>query len=361
MKNKIIKITALVMVVMIMAAFTDVPKDHWAYDTINLARSKGLVKGVSETEDIFEPGRTISAQEVALLLQRTNQRYAPKEVNTEELVSNHAIDLVASDIAEWAYAGISYGFENHFWTTEDFTATKGGTGDATRELISKWVMNISPKLKSYSLRVFRYDDSASIDPAYYSCVDTMYKYGIMRGSDDNCFYPKRSITRAEAAAVAIRAEDASTNVITAVDKEPFVYELDYVSNVDLKYKTFMLGNILISIDDNAGILLNGSAATFDEIKNLEGKKISVSQCISGTNTSNFVIQSKPQLCGGTVEKVQTINNKKIGINPYQIITINVGGLSIDYVKDTETDVLKTISVGNEVQFISDGIYLLEIM
>ncbi len=48
------------------SSFDDVPQDHWAYSYISWASETGIVQGVGDNK--FEPGRTVNAKELSMML-----------------------------------------------------------------------------------------------------------------------------------------------------------------------------------------------------------------------------------------------------------------------------------------------------
>lgn len=353
--KKAIKITAVLMAVIILAAFTDVPKKHWAYSVVEQAQKEGIVKGV--TEKIFEPDRNISKQEVALMLYRVHAMTSAEE-DISAYPETFADDLKTAGIADWAKPELAYGFEKGYWTVDDFAGD--GASLASRELIARWTCSINQDVfRNYSLRVLPYADVNDIDPAYYSYVDCMYKNGIMKGTDQNLFNAKKNISRAEVAAVTVRALNVIRKTDKYIEAHPFIYEYGLLSSVNEKARTFRVGESFVNLAEGTEIVINGSAGSFADLNLLKDKKISVSQYILGSNTNCVLIQSSPMVYSGIVETSYS-GTPASGVDSYEVVSINVGGVSTDFIKNAKTEVLRTVSPGNEVQFISDGIYLLEI-
>lgn len=359
--KKITKIIALVLAVAMLSAFTDVPKKHWAYNEVATAQSLGLIHGM--TEKIFAPDDTITKEQMAFMLY--NISLATEDVNdsfVNECISQSAIALKQAKVAEWSYTGIAPGLVNGYWKLEDFEAPfngkSGGSSALARQMLSRWVVKIIG-LREFGLKVLPYTDNDDIDLSYYSYVDSLYKYGVMIGSD-GAFLANGVLTRAQAATVAVRLYKEKTEKYTGIDKNPFVYESGKASDFSDKYKTFKLGEKLIQIDESAKLLIDGKLSTFADLAKLSGKNIVLSEYVAGSNYKNVVVQTKPTICSGTVEEYVKTSIPEKSNSSYSYVAINIGGSTFDYVINSNTDILGSLGVGSSVQFIADGIYLQEI-
>jgi len=343
------------MAVIILAAFKDVPKKHWAYSVVEQAYNEGITKGV--TEKLFEPDRHISRQEVALMLYRVHSKCSEAE-DISSYPENYAEDLTAAGIASWAAPELAYGFENGYWFVDDFAGD--GAGLASRELIARWACSIDTQVfRDYGLRILPYKDVADIDPAYYGYADTLRVNGVMKGTDTGMFNAKKSISRAEVAAVTVRTLNVIRKESKELENNPFKYELGVLGNIDEQTRSFLVGELFVNIQSDAKILIDGHASSFADIKLLEGKKISVSQYMLGDNINTVWIQSGPAAFSGIVEKTYSAATPD-GKCSYEVVSLNIDGVSTDFILNSNTEVIRTITPGNEVQFISDGIYLQEI-
>lgn len=352
MKKKLIKILTAVTAVILLTAFTDVPKDHWAHDIINQAQNLGLVKGVSE--NLYEPQRPVTKQEMAIIFYRVRSLFNA-DMQDEDYIENQNVALQSGQVADWAQREVSYGLEKGFWLSGDFSGGTAGES-ASRQMIARWLFTSTPNLRDFGLMVFPYKDYADIDQAYYPYVDAMYKYGIMIGSGET-FNPVQGISRAEAATVALRMKSIISGESKEIEKKPFVYESGVLSDFNSKNRSFKLGDKLVCISSDSKILLDGKIVDFSKISDLKGKQVVASLYVNADNTKSVILQSKPVALNGKVEKV--VSRSISGVS-HDVVTISVGGTSFDYVKNADTDVLKTITAGKDVTFIADGIYLLEI-
>ena len=85
-------------------SFKDVPVGAWYYESIEIAKAKGIVAGVSATE--FEPNRNITRQEVVAILNRAND--VIKDSNQESLLIVPQAYSDQSQISDWAEYSVMY-------------------------------------------------------------------------------------------------------------------------------------------------------------------------------------------------------------------------------------------------------------
>lgn len=344
-----------------LTAFTDVPKSYWGYDVINKAQKLEVVHGRSEK--IFDPTGIITKQEIAqIVLNVYSRNNTVTDEDYEEAVSSSAIELKQTKAADWAQNCVAYGLTHSFWSVDDYKVKTdgktGATSPVSRQMMAKWIVD-SMGYKTFGLRVFGYEDNADIDSAYYPYVDSLYRYAIMQGTDHG-FKPTNGMTRAEAAAVGVRMYDENNADRSKLAENPFVFESGIVKDVSTKYQTFTLGDKLVQIDKEAKILLDGQAVSFDKIAALEGKQISVSLVLYGDHTYSVVVQTKPVSLSGTLKELSRDSIPGVKNSDYKVATIVIGDVTVDFVIDSNTEELSSLSLGSTVQFISDGIYILEI-
>ena len=344
-----------------LTAFTDVPKKYWGYDVINRAQKLEVVHGRSEK--IFDPTGIITKQEIAQIVVNV---YSRNNTITDEdyanAISSSAIELKQTKAADWAQNCVAFGLTHGFWNVDDYKVKTdgktGATSPVSRQMMAKWIVD-SMGYKTFGLRVFGYEDNADIDSAYYPYVDSLYRYAIMQGTDHG-FKPNNGMTRAEAAAVGVRMYDENNAKETKLANSPFVFESGVVASVNKKNQTFKIGEKLIQIDKEAQILLDGQSATFDKVAALEGKQISASLVLYGDYAYSVIIQSKPVTMSGTLVELSRNSISGQKNSDYKVATITVDGVTADFVIDSNTEELSALSLGSAVQFISDGIYVLEI-
>lgn len=88
--------------------FADVPKDRWYFGIVEAAYRAGLVKGVGE--GVFAPDRTISRQELAVMLHRAlGLAGKPMRLEASEAERLLAAFSDATRVASWAQEGVAVG------------------------------------------------------------------------------------------------------------------------------------------------------------------------------------------------------------------------------------------------------------
>ena len=167
-------------------SFTDVSKSHWAFKYIGTLTKAGVVSGMSETT--FEPERKIKREEfVKMIVCMLNK--------------NGGVDsFIDSDKNSW--------YSPYLATALDIGLVHGrtdgsfGVGETlTRQDMSVLVMRAAEiagiPIKNSSNAAFI--DESSISEYAKSSVSALYGAGIISGMGNNCFAPKESATRAQAA------------------------------------------------------------------------------------------------------------------------------------------------------------------
>jgi len=353
--KKTITVIAAVMAVIVMTAFTDVDKTHWAYPYVERAYSEGLVNGMDAEEKIFSPEASTTKQQACLFVYKALCKLSP-EIAEEDYSTKYAVILDNCGVADWAYKGVSYGFEKGYWDESDF---EGASADLPieRRVIAKWVSYIT-EYKDYGLQSFEYVDIDNIGEEYLPYVDLMGKYGIMQGTDTG-FLPIKPTTRAETSTVVVRLYDAIKEGSLLTHSQPELY-ISGVLNFKKNSTIFTVGEKQIHLSENAKLLVDGKSSDSKALESLNGKTISISSYLDGKNIQTVIVQSKPTLLSGRVIGVESRRGYEYKDNPHEVITIEIDGISADYVYNSDTQVFKNITVDSQVQFIADGIYLLEI-
>ena len=83
------------------------PKDHWAYDTINYARIMGWISGYED--GTFKPNNTITRAEAITIINRMLGRIGDIEKINEYRVLNKFTDIDG----HWSYYGIVEATSSH--------------------------------------------------------------------------------------------------------------------------------------------------------------------------------------------------------------------------------------------------------
>ena len=169
-------------------SFPDVTTDKWYYDEVMTAANKGWVTG---DNGYFKPDDTMKRGDFALIVARI-LNYDP-DLYTTAFPDVDADMYYSKAVAFCKYEGIIDGDDNGNFNAED---------PITREEMAK-IMCQALKLK-VTIPEKTYADDAEIAEWAKGYVYACQEAGIMEGSGDN-FNPRDNATRAEGAAVLVRA------------------------------------------------------------------------------------------------------------------------------------------------------------
>lgn len=181
--------------------FSDVDKEHWAYQYIASMAEKGIINGFED--NTFKPEESITRAEFA------------KMIMTGEVVENSS-DTTFFDVDEnvWYYDAVcnaaSIGLicgvgDGRFLPDENITREEAAV-----------IMYRFAEYRNKSLLPFRmninFDDEEDISDFAVGSIDALYTAEVINGSDDGNFYPKKSISRAESATMIY-------NLLSIIEKE----------------------------------------------------------------------------------------------------------------------------------------------
>ncbi len=176
--------------------FTDVTENFWGYDAINELYSKGIVKGISETE--FAPDSSVKREEfVAMLVRAANLKM--KEENKE------FTDVPGE---AWYKEVIDIAFSNGIISGR--TDGSFGAGESiTRQDIAVIIGNMLEKglISEKEDENKSFNDMAVVYDYARSSVERVLKQGIISGYSEGDFRPLNNATRAETAAIIYRILD----------------------------------------------------------------------------------------------------------------------------------------------------------
>ena len=362
--------------------FDDLPDDHWAVDTIRLARENGIIEGYNENGTwLFKPDNNVSRQECMTMLYRTLSKAGMLTEDAEEasdgqssgasessgaaaqpggsaadggLSAKWAETMKACGIAEWAWSYCAYGFESGILEEGDFAASGasgfGGGAAASRQLIARWTARAMGYELSPLCQIV-YSDYLDIDPENRQYVDALYRKHIMEGSD-GLFHGNDGVRRSEMAAVCTRLLGLDPKFAGMADVDPLMNFSGTLSELSAEQGIIRLSfqSVSLYVADGARVALDGTAAKLSDISALSGSKITVSAYVGGENS--VVIQSRPVVQHGTVKGVESERGR-------DVISMELeNGIRITLVTDGDSDV-PTIRRNRSYDFISDGILILE--
>ena len=171
--------------------FEDVPTDQWYYDEVMIAANAGWVNGVGKGQ--FEPNGTMKRGDFAVIIARI------LGCDTEATVESKFPDCNETDYFNAAVTfcqkrGIIDGDDKGYFNPYDAI---------TREEMAKILCN-ALELDELETSANPFDDDAEIAQWAKGYVNAVQAEGIMEGSNGS-FNPRDNATRAEGAAVLVRA------------------------------------------------------------------------------------------------------------------------------------------------------------
>jgi len=191
------------------STFKDVPKSHWAYESIKQVAEKGLVAGYSD--GTYKPSAQVTRAEFATFLSRV--------FDSKERTPAKFTDVGAS---HWANDAIQEGLAVGFIQASDFANNKFEPNKPmTRGEMSRWLANglahanadygkaIEEMAKS-SLTIIPIPEfyGGGVNKKDLPYIGVALGTGLLSGYEDFTFKPNGNTTRAEVATILIRFMDA---------------------------------------------------------------------------------------------------------------------------------------------------------
>lgn len=185
--------------------FSDVPQSHWAYSVIDEASDDGIMNG--KAAGVFAPNATLTRAEYATMLYNLAPESDVMKLVHGSTADNGLYDVDGNawyaDTASWAVArGV---FKNNGGSfSPNRTITREEMAVATYEFLHKYC---DGKFVLDSIYKGFTDDAAFSSSANRDKVYILVNNGIIAGKSDGSFDPQGSLTRTEAAAMAVRVAD----------------------------------------------------------------------------------------------------------------------------------------------------------
>lgn len=185
--------------------FSDVPQSHWAYSVIDEASDDGIMNG--KAAGVFAPNATLTRAEYATMLYNLAPESDVMKLVYGSTADNGLYDVDGNawyaDTVSWAVArGV---FKNNGGSfSPNRTITREEMAVATYEFLHKYCDGqfvLDSIYKGFT------DDAAFSSSANRDKVYILVNNGIIAGKSDGSFDPQGSLTRAEAAAMAVRVAD----------------------------------------------------------------------------------------------------------------------------------------------------------
>lgn len=185
--------------------FSDVPQSQWAYSVIDEASDDGIMNG--KAAGVFAPNATLTRAEYATMLYNLAPESDVMKLVHGSTADNGLYDVDGNawyaDTVSWAVArGV---FKNNGGSfSPNRTITREEMAVATYEFLHKYC---DGKFVLDSIYKGFTDDAAFSSSANRDKVYILVNNGIIAGKPDGSFDPQGSLTRAEAAAMAVRVAD----------------------------------------------------------------------------------------------------------------------------------------------------------
>ncbi len=203
--------------------FTDVPSTHWAYTYIERAAGEGWMNGVGGGR--FNPGGTVTNAEFFTMLGRA---YYAEEA--EKVAAEYTGD-------SWWYPPCVAAYNNGVLEGTDLGVYVNAYGAWPPNVVPAETRRDDMALAIYNLMEdkgftateaekqaaqARIGDWDSIREQYQEPISAVYALGIITGTSDGTFAPRRGMTRAEAATVLCRLDDVLSGKEPTVPETPGV-------------------------------------------------------------------------------------------------------------------------------------------
>lgn len=185
--------------------FSDVPQSHWAYSVIDEASDDGIMNG--KAAGVFAPNATLTRAEYATMLYNLAPESDVMKLVHGSTADNGLYDVDGNawyaDTVSWAVArGVFKNNDGSF--SPNRTITREEMAVATYEFLHKYC---DGKFVLDSIYKGFTDDAAFSSSANRDKVYILVNNGIIAEKSDGSFDPQGSLTRAEAAAMAVRVAD----------------------------------------------------------------------------------------------------------------------------------------------------------
>ena len=196
--------------------FTDVSKDHWAYDAITEAVAAGYFKGVSDTA--FDPEGTLTRAMLVTVLARA------AGAETDDNASTGFSDVA---VGTWYTGAVAWAAENGVVTGDGdgtFAPDRAATRQETATIFLRLLKLLNKTLPEIE-EVKTFTDAADIAAWAEEAVETMQTAGVLTGYPDGSFLPQNPLTRAEAATLLCRFLKAAEDKTEPTEPEPTVQKV----------------------------------------------------------------------------------------------------------------------------------------
>lgn len=172
--------------------FTDVPKTHWAYDSIKTLYDKKIISGKSA--ESFAPESPVTREEFAKIMALFMEFSQPETAVAFADVAEGS--WYQSYISAVAGAGLMQGQGNNAFGVGKTLTREDAAVILARALSAKGITLTEGELQ--------FSDTNAVSEYALSAVKAMTASGLIQGNTENMFLPRHNISRAEACALLSR-------------------------------------------------------------------------------------------------------------------------------------------------------------
>lgn len=343
--------------------FRDVDSSHWAQSSIDFAVDKGIVKGYYDEYSkiyTFLPEKAVTYEEAGVMLWRAlNAANIISDISDEkkaDLLEKYQSELDGDQIAQWAQLSVADLVDREIIELSELKLFVGAANignSAPRTTVARWTAKALNRGLA-GVYYLPYTDAAQISASDRPYIDMLYRQGIMKGSlqmdGTTAFLPNAGVKRCEFAAIANRVYE---NKSSSYDYTKDIYSYDKSAQLSSLY-----------MGSKVNILKNGTEAT-------SGNGGSLSSYLSGATsfvisgiatdeneTPQIHIDTIPASGNGTIKSKETISNSSKKVTK---VGIAVDGVTFYFLSDNSTSGDATLSKGQNVKFLADGVWLVELV
>jgi hypothetical protein len=361
--------------------FPDVQRDHWGVLDIDFAAQNGIVNGyvLYDGSKAFMSENSVSKEETMVMIYRALSASNQLKSN-EDFSSFYTQEFETNLISLWAQKQIAYFLKYNIITTAELTNFV--TDDlvpikASREEAGVWVAR-AIDLKLMPAYTLPFNDLNSIFPSNVPYIDFLYRMDIMKGNTEGNFLPKSEIKRVEFAAIANRIYKLKTTnaanlinidklsnslagTVISVDRPKAIGD-GKMSNGKIYLALADGSSKIIQIYPSADIIVNGQVLGKGLADIQVGSRTIISYGAFSTQDelsrdswkTQVLIQSNQLRFAGTTMEI----NQLSGALTQLIVKIDSSELM--YFMNTSTNIIKAPKIGSMVNFICDGVFIVEI-
>ncbi len=174
--------------------FSDLPKDHWAYDAVTELAEKNVIQGTDDTH--FEPERTVTRAEFAKMLVAAFD-LIPKSTDAAEFTDVKKTDWYYQYVRTLSALGIACGMED---------GSFGANLEITRQDIAVLLYRVLKyQNRAISDEITKTADWNTVEDYAKEAVGCLLSEGIIQGDENGNYLGTANATRAQAAALVYRS------------------------------------------------------------------------------------------------------------------------------------------------------------